>query len=107
MAYNIKQNDTSPSLSVQLLDGAQQIIDLSGASAKFFMKIAGSTTIAVDAPAVITNASEGRVEYEWSAGDTAIAANYQGEFQITFINGTVETFPNNKYITIRVLPEIG
>lgn len=107
MAYNIKQNDTSPSLSVQLLDGANQIIDLSGASAKFFMKIAGSTTIAVNAAAVITNASQGKVEYEWSAGDTATAANYQGEFQITFINGTVETFPNNKYITIRVLPEIG
>lgn len=107
MAYSIKQNDTSPSLGVQLLDGSKQVIDLTGASAKFLMKIAGSTTIAVDAAAVITNASEGRVEYEWSVGDTATAANYQGEFQITFINGTVETFPNNKYLTIRVLPEIG
>lgn len=107
MAFSIKQNDTSPSLGVQLLDGSKEVIDLSGASVNFYMKIAGSTTIAVNNAAVVKNGPEGRVEYEWSTGDTQTAANYQGEFQVTYPNGSVETFPNNGYITIRVLPEIG
>jgi hypothetical protein len=54
----------------------------------------------------ISNASEGRVQYEWSTGDTATAANYQGEFEVTYLNGTVETFPNSGYIVVRVIPEI-
>jgi len=107
MAFNIKQNDTSPSLGAQLLDGSKQAIDLSNATVRFYMKIAGGSTIAVDGPAVVTNGTEGRVSYEWVTGDTQTAANYQGEFEVTYQNGTVETFPNNGYITVRVLPEIG
>lgn len=106
MAFNIKQNDTSPSLGAQLLDGSKQIIDLTGCSVRFHMKIAGSTTVAVDGTAVVTNGTEGRVAYEWSTGDTQTAANYQGEFEVTYPNGTVETFPNSGYIVVRVLPEI-
>ena len=106
MAFNIKQNDTSPALAAQLLDGSQNIIDLTGASVRFHMKIAGGTTVAVDNAAVVTNGSEGRVQYEWVTGDTTTAANYQGEFEVTYQNGTVESFPNSGYIVIRVIPEI-
>lgn len=106
MAFNIKQNDTSPSLGAQLLDGSKQIIDLTGASVRFHMKIAGGSAVAVDGAATVSNAAEGRVQYEWAAGDTTTAANYQGEFEVTYPNGTVETFPNSGYIVVRVIPEI-
>lgn len=106
MAFNIKQNDTSPSLGAQLLDGSKQIINLTGASVRFHMKIAGGSTVAVDGAATISNATEGRVQYEWASGDTTTAANYQGEFEVTYPNGTVETFPNSGYIVVRVIPEI-
>lgn len=106
MAFNIKQNDTSPSLSATLLDGSSNAIDLTDATVRFHMKAAGSSSVAVDGAAVIVEAAEGTVRYEWMDGDTETTGSYQAEFEVTYVNGTIETFPNDGYITVLVLPEI-
>jgi len=91
--FYLKQNDTRPSYVAQLLqDGSA--VDLAGATVRFHM---GSV---VDAPATIVDASTGVVRYDWLATDTAVAGTYNAEFEVTFSDGAVETFPNKDYLQI-------
>lgn len=97
--FYIKQNDTRPALYAQLLqDGS--VIDLTGCTVK--LAIRGLPLRDVD----ITDAETGNVRYDWIAADTANAGIYEAEFEVTFPDGSVQTFPNNGYITIVITEEV-
>jgi len=106
MAFYIKQNDTAPYLLVTLKDGNENIIDLTAATAVFKMRAVGQTTVKTDAAAIIHNADGGQVRYEWVAADTDTIGSYEAEFQITFVDGKIETFPNSDFIRITVTDDI-
>ena len=40
--------------------------------------------------------------YDWQEGDTDTAGTFFAEFEVTNANGTKETFPNDKPLTITV-----
>ena len=97
--FYIKQNDTKPSLAAQLLsDGSA--VDLTGATVKFHM---GSS---VDAAATIVDAATGNVRYDWSAADTTTSGTFNAEFEVTFSDGTIETFPNDEHLHIVITEEV-
>ena len=102
-SFNIKQNDTSPALSVVVADSSGTAINITGASVIFKMRAVNSSSLKVNSSATITNASNGAVSYTFSASDTDTAGLFQGEFQVTFSGGAIETFPNSEYISINVL----
>ena len=106
MAFKIKTNDTSPKLTVDLENAAGNPVDLSGASARFHMKKYGASSLKVYAGADITDEDNGRVEYSWSLLDTDEAGTYYGEFEITYGDGTVETFPNSGYFTVIIQEDL-
>lgn len=105
MAFNIKQNDTSPSLQATLKDASGTAIALTGASVRFHMK-ALDGTVKVNAAMAITNASGGVVQYNWQTGDTNTVGSYSVEFEVTYSDSTIETFPNNQNLTISVVREL-
>lgn len=105
MAFSIKQNDTSPSLQVSLKDSALQPIPLGEATVRFHMKSVDGT-LKVDAPMTITNASAGTCQYNWQAGDTDTVGTYYVEFEVTYADASVETFPNNGSKTVKVVKEL-
>ena len=105
-SFNIKQNDTSPTLSVVLADSDGTAIDLTGASVQFKMRAVNSSTLKVNASASITNASNGAVSYTFSSSNTDTSGLFQGEFQVTFSGGAIETFPNAEYISINILDDL-
>ena len=97
--FYIKQNDTRPSLSATLAeDGAA--VDLTGCTVMFHM---GER---VDAAAVVVDAETGIVRYDWAVADTAVAGCYPAEFEVTFSDGAIETFPNDDYITIIIQQDL-
>jgi len=106
MTFYIKQNDTVPSIRAELQNGSGDPIDLLDASARFHMRNIGGNTAVVDAEAVIINEPSGVVQYNWVAADTAAIGSYQAEFEITYPDGTIETFPNNGYIRVEIIDDI-
>jgi len=92
----IKQGDTRPYLRKRLLDGEGAAVDLTGATVRFHMRGVDETVAKVDDFAVpdadqVTN--EGWVEYRWATGDTDTAGRYYTEWEVTYSDGTVQTFP--------------
>jgi Rib/alpha/Esp surface antigen-like repeat protein len=106
MSFYIKQNDTVPSLRAALENGSGTAVDLTGATCQFHMRPLGSTTITVDAVAQIVNEATGIVQYNWIAADTDTIGSYQAEFEVTYPDGTIETFPNNGYIRVEITDDI-
>ena len=105
-SFNIKQNDTSPTLSVVVADSSGTAINITGASVIFKMRAVNSSSLKVNSSATITNASNGAVSYTFSASETHTAGLFQREFQVTFSGGAIETFPNSEYISINVLDDL-
>ena len=95
----MKTGDTSPSLSYALIPTS---VDLTGASVVFSMARRGVTIIDRAAANVTTVTVTPTVEYEWQAGDTDLEGLALAEFEVTFSNGTIETFPNGDYIYIKL-----
>jgi hypothetical protein len=84
--------DDAPSLEVTLeRDGS--VIDLSNASrVTFRMAEHPGATPVVDASAVIADATDGLVRYDWASDDLADAGQYVAELEVAWNDGTTETF---------------
>lgn len=104
----IKRGDTGPAFRATLRDANGDAVNLSGATALFYMRdIKGQRTIKVSAGAMtIIDAPGGRVEYPWAAGDTDTAGLFDAEVQVTFGDGEVQTFPNNDHHRVEVMEDI-
>lgn len=105
MAFSIKQNDTSPSLQATLKDATLTPVNLAGATVMFHMKSVDGT-VKVDQQMTITNASGGVVQYDWQAGDTDTVGTYYVEFEVTYSDSSIETFPNNGNKVVSVVKEL-
>ena len=55
----------------------------------------------------MVTAGIGRVQYNFTASNTDTANIFEGEFECTFSDGSVQTFPNRGYIPIFVQDDIG
>lgn len=106
-SFFIKQNDTGPSIQAVLTDSTGRTRSMTNASSvRFNMSKEDGTNVISGGIGAIDNAAKGMVSYAWQAGDTAEAGIYNAEFEITYVNDQVETFPNNSYIKVIVKEEL-
>jgi len=108
--FYIKQNDTASFLTRDLKDAFGSPVNVTGASVVFSMRVKPAGTMKITREtAVIVTAGTGRVRYEWNSsdGDTNTADEYEGEFQVTYANGKIQTFPNDGHIPIVITDDIG
>jgi hypothetical protein len=71
------------------------------------MREPNTGTVKVNAAgAILAPPTAGRVRYLWAAGDTDTAEDYDACFEVTWTDGTKTTFPNYRYIRVRVKKEI-
>lgn len=103
--FSLKQDDTAPALRFRLFPRS---VDLTGATVIFNMKSRDDGTVKVNrASAEIVSATgQPEVQYEWSAGDTDTVGSFHGEFEVTYADGSVETFPSGEFIRIKIGEDI-
>lgn len=106
-----KQHDLEPPLYVDIADGAgtadlttvvswRLIARLRDASEPLFIDLA--PIVAVDT----NDHSKAVVKHAWQTGETAAAGVLLIEIEATWPGGRKQTFPNNGYIAIRILPDL-
>lgn len=107
--FVIKRNDRRPALAKTLTDSAGNPVDLTGSSVKLIITAIATGTVKVNTAASIVNppGTDGKVSYAWAAGNTDTPGDYWGEFEVTFGDGTKESFPNDRHMRIRVTEELG
>lgn len=71
------------------------------------LSVAGTATIDQVGAGTAVGGSMGQVHYNWGATDTATAGLYNGEWQVTFASGTVQTFPNTDPFLLAITEAIG
>ncbi len=112
-AFIIKRGDTLPSLEAALEDVSGKV-DLTNASVDFrlsgadrredadgcFYPVPGAQVFTK--PAVIVDAANGSVRYDWSSGDTATVGRFYGEFVATFGGGRTWSFPTSGFIPVTI-----
>jgi hypothetical protein len=103
LKFVIKRGDTSPALHFALLPDS---VSLAGANVRFQMRPRGGETI-IDRPAEILSVFQPAVVvYAWQARDTDTPGRYEAEFRVTYLDGTVETFPNLGFIEVFVTEDV-
>jgi hypothetical protein len=105
---NLKRGDTAPAFRARCLDGTDPVDLATATSVKFLMRdYAGQ--LVVTAPMTIEDqtTSPGWVSRPWQASDLVVADTYSVEVEVTWSNGTVQTFPPSGYATILVSEDLG
>lgn len=109
--YRVTGDTESPLGPDRLTDEDGATVDLSGATVALHVWSAtdGSTLISDDTSGnvSITDAANGEVEYEFQSGDLDTAGQYHYEWEVTFSDGGIETWPSRDgdYGVLVVRPE--
>lgn len=106
-SFTIKQGDTRERLAVRISSEPDDVLS----SVRFFMSTYEGDTVIDGKPALIelqpSTDAQGIISYQWDAGDTATDGVYLAEFEVTFNDGRIETYPNYDYIEVRIPKALG
>jgi hypothetical protein len=111
-SFHITENDTAPPVEATLKAGTPAAaVDLQSSTVEFHMVDAEGTEKVNSAANLdqVTDGSDGtkgKVSYDWAAADTDTVGKYKAEWQITFSDGTIRTFPTPGTTTIIVHGEL-
>lgn len=104
MRLTFKQGDTRHAIRAYLKNHAGQTVDLSFASVLFIMR-RNCGQVTLEKQALI--GEDNSVNVVFQSGETDIPGKYSAEFEVTYNDGRVETFPNSGYITVFIENRIG
>lgn len=108
MAWTLKQNDTWPNWVGQLKDASNRPVDLSNATTAKLMRLPeGGGALQTLTLAFVEPRTLGQVIRDWQTGDNAVANVYRCEVEVTYADGSVETFPNTGVYTMTVEADLG
>lgn len=101
----VKRNDRKPIVE-SVLGDRNGPVNLTGATVKFIMQDPSSGAVKINTAATIVDAVAGSVSYSWVVGDTDTASTYRQEWEVTFVDGKKETFPNDDYNRVIVTEDL-
>lgn len=103
----IKEGDTAPYLDATCRGSDGKVRNVTGALVRFHMTIPGAATMKVDAAGTVVDGPNGVVRYALQSGDTDTPGKYHCEYEVTYPDGRVETFPNDdKPLVLIVSPQL-
>jgi hypothetical protein len=100
----IKRNDTKDNIKATLSNESGPV-DLTGATVRFLMSKRG--IVKVDRQVQIQDAVNGIVWMVFDQGDTDESGSFQAEFEVTFSDARIETFPNDGFFLINIINDLG
>ena len=104
--YEMKQNDTRPKPDALLKFSDGSVPSMTGATVKFIAREVTSAIVKIDAAATIVDVPTASVEYAILPTDTDIAGTYYCEWEVTFVDGSVQTFPTRGFDRLRIRGDI-
>ena len=102
----IKRGDTRNCIKAVLKDARGAPVDLTGCSVRFYMAPLNRAAI-ISRAAHVEDAAAGEVWLVWASGDTDTSGVYRAEFEVVYQDGRRETFPNDGYISIQIIDDLG
>lgn len=97
--YRIKRNDTGVGMKIQLLNNGSPV-DLSGCVPWFLFDDKQIT-------ATVVNSKEGEILVVFDKYHTVRSGNFKAEIEVLYPDGRLETFPNNSYIRLSIIDDVG
>ncbi|MEH7246457.1 GDSL-type esterase/lipase family protein [Neobacillus niacini] len=104
MTIQLKRNDTKDIIGYTMTYANGTPVNLTGATVRYVM--GKGNTLITNASATVVDAAIGKVEYALTDADTLVAGVFHAEFEVTFADGKVKTFPNNGYISVNIQSNI-
>lgn len=99
----LKRGDTGPMFRAQCLDGTSGV-DLSGATAS---RLLMSGPVTQTLTLTRESGTSGWVRRTWAANDLTTVGTYKAEVEVTWADGTVQTFPGSGFVGIVVTEDLG
>jgi hypothetical protein len=99
----LKRGDVLPSHAVTFSGGSGRT--LTGATVVYVLKKPDGTVLSRNA-AVVEDATLKQVRYDFVSADTLTNGDRFGEWEVTYSDLKVETFPVGTYEVIRVRPDL-
>lgn len=98
----VKRGDTAPPLTLTLTDNDVPV-DLTGATVRVIGVDRAGTVVIDD---VLTGSDVGVVVRPWAAVDTATVRDLTVEAEVTWPDLSVQTFPAEGSLTVRIVPDL-
>jgi len=110
-SFMIKKGDTHKLLRFHLrrenTDGTYSDVDLTGASASFYMRKREKRTNKIDGSSCTISApTAGKGYYEFSSSDVDETGTFDAEIKVTFSDSTEETFPDDQQIIVIIYEDL-
>jgi hypothetical protein len=114
--FYIKSYDTVPPIQATLEDGLGNRVNIEDADVLFVMRhITDPDSGRRPGPQLFAKPANndqsgaptmGDVSYDWEEGDTDIPGGYRAEWEVTFSDGSVETFPNAGHVRVAIIEHL-
>ena len=109
MEVSVKQDDLFPDVITVVKDEAGVVVDLTGATIKFSMRQANNPSVVKInlGTGLVASGPAGKIQYNWTAGDTDTPGTYEGEFKVIPAVGDTFRVPTSGYITGIIGSKVG
>lgn len=102
----LKRGDTAPQFRAQLLDDTTPVNLTTATAVRLRMRNhTGDQT--VSASMTVEAGTTGWVHRAWADYELAVEGTYKAEVEVTWADGTIQTFPRNSYVRVIVNADLG
>lgn len=108
----VKRGDTKPDVRLHLFSEDPDTdvttdIDLTTATRVRVLISRGDGVHPIVDRDLAARPDDGRLTFEWAAGDTDEAGKFRGEVEVTWGDGTVQTVPGGGYFEVVIWADLG
>jgi hypothetical protein len=105
--FRLKTGDNASIISSYLENSGGTAVSVAAATVLFkTAPISGGTLTFGGTATIDGSGTAGHVSYAWPTGGFSTSGLYLAEWEVTYSTGTVQSFPNDGYLTILVTDDL-